>query len=217
MLIIGLAGLAILLALGNWQLRRLVWKEGILAEIEARIYAEPVALPAQPDPEADKYLPVLLSGRIETGELHVLSATRDDGAGYRIIAPMLLEDGRRVLLDRGFVDDLDKDAPRQTGPADVTGNLLWPDDRDAYTPEPDLGRNIWFSRKAEPMAEALNTEPVLVVARTPTDPNILPIPVGTDHIKNDHMQYALTWFSLALVWAAMTAYFLWRTRAKPEG
>jgi surfeit locus 1 family protein len=57
-------GVAILVSLGVWQVQRLAWKEGVLAEIEARIAAAPVALPEAPDPEADRYLPVADGGAI---------------------------------------------------------------------------------------------------------------------------------------------------------
>ena len=59
----GIGGVAILVSLGMWQVQRLAWKEGILAEIEARIAADPVALPASVDPVADEYLPVEVTGR----------------------------------------------------------------------------------------------------------------------------------------------------------
>ncbi len=60
--VMGIAGCAVLIALGTWQLRRLEWKEAILAEIDARIVAAPVELPETVDPEADRYLPVTVTG-----------------------------------------------------------------------------------------------------------------------------------------------------------
>ena len=64
------------------------------------------------------------------------------------------------------------------------------------------------------MARALDTEPVLLVARTQTDPGLDPMPIGTANIPNDHLQYAITWFSLALIWVAMTVFFIRRPRAR---
>ena len=62
-LIFGLAGVAILVALGIWQVQRLAWKEGVLEKIEARIAADPVSLPEAPDSEQHKYLPVEVNGK----------------------------------------------------------------------------------------------------------------------------------------------------------
>ena len=139
------------------------------------------------------------------------------GAGYRIISPFRTGDGRKILLDRGFVVSSAKDAVRELGPAEVTGNLHWPDDSDAYTPKPDTATNTWYARDVAAMAQALDTEPVLLVAATPTGAAVRPLPVGTRNIPNDHLQYAITWFSLALIWAGMTLFFLWRTRADKRG
>lgn len=212
-LVIGIAGAAVLIALGVWQVQRLQWKEALLADIEARIAAEPVALPADPDPEADRYLPVRAEGVIGAEELHVLVSTKTEGAGFRIVAPFETGGGRRLLLDRGFVPDEAKGAERRTGRATVTGNLHWPDDRGSATPENDPGDNYWFARDLEQMAGVLETEPLLLVVRAedPPAPGIMPLPVDASGIPNDHLEYAVTWFGLAAVWVAMSGYLLWRT------
>ncbi|MFD0909402.1 SURF1 family protein [Ruegeria arenilitoris] len=215
LLIFGLAGLAVLVSLGTWQVQRLAWKEGVLADIEARIAADPVPLPEAVDPEADRYLPVEVSGEMLPGEIHVLVSVKQVGPGYRIIAPFRTGD-RTILVDRGFVPTTAKQAERQIGPTQVVGNLHWPDEIDGYTPDPDRAGNIWFARDVPALADALGAEPILLVTRSQTDPAITPLPVDTAGIPNDHLQYAVTWFGLALVWAAMTGYFLWRGRAPSE-
>lgn len=209
-----LIGTAVLVGLGVWQLQRLSWKEGVLAQIEARIAADPVPLPAAFDPEADRYRPVAVEGRFLPGEAHVLVSVKRVGPGYRIIAPFETAQGRRVLVDRGFVPVEAKDAARVTGPATVTGNLHWPRETDSFTPPPDPAAETWFARDVPALAEALGTEPALIVARSRTDPSVTPMPVDSAGIPNDHLQYAITWFSLALIWAAMTAYVLRRARAR---
>ncbi|WP_170332722.1 SURF1 family protein [Ruegeria arenilitoris] len=215
LLIFGLAGLGVLIWLGVWQVQRLAWKQGVLAEIEARIAADPIGLPKAVSEEDDKFLPVTVVGDMEPGEIHVLVSVKQVGAGYRIIQSFSTED-RTILVDRGFVPTTAKQVDRLTGPMEVTGNLHWPDEIDSYTPEADIDDNIWFARDVPNLAAALGAEPVLLIARSETDPNITPLPVDTAGIPNDHLQYAITWFGLALVWAAMTGYFLWRNRAPSE-
>lgn len=207
-LLFGLVGVAILLSLGVWQLQRLEWKRSVLAEIDARLAAAPVPLPPHPDPAADRYLRVTASGLLQPGEIHVYTSL-GGSVGYRIVAPLLLPDGRRILLDRGFVPLADKDTPRAPGPVDVTGTLAWPQDGD---PDPDRARNIWLARDVPMMARDLGTEPTLLIAATPTGEPV-PMPV-TVNIPNDHLQYAITWFGLALVWTVMTAYLLWRIKRR---
>ena len=215
LLIFGLAGLGVVVSLGVWQVQRLAWKQALLAEIESRISADPIALPQQVSEDADKYLPVTISGQMEPGEIHVLVSVKHVGAGYRIIQSFSTEN-RAILVDRGFVPTSAKQTVRRNGPMEITGNLHWPDEIDSFTPEPDVDSNIWFARDIPKLAAALGAAPVLLIARSETDPKITPLPVDTAGIPNDHLQYAITWFSLALVWAAMIGYFLWRNHAASE-
>lgn len=208
-LLFGLAGTGVLIALGVWQIQRLDWKEAILADIDQRITGTPVAIPVDPDPEADRFLPVEAKGRIAGKEVLIQSSLKSVGAGFRVIVPFET-DGRRILLDRGFIRLTDRDKSRAELALNVVGNLHWPDEVDGFTPEPDAGGIIWFARDVPALAEHLGTEPVLVVARTTDESPIIvtPLPVTSSGIPNDHLQYAVTWFLLAFVWAAMTAYLI---------
>lgn len=218
-LLFGLLGAAILIWLGVWQLQRLEWKQDILSNIERRIAAEPVALPEQPDPAADRFLPVVAAGTVFGEEIHVLVSQKNIGAGYRVIAVFETDTGRRILLDRGFIKVDQKAADRPTGAAEVIGNLHWPDEKGSFIPEPDLKAEIWFARDVDAMAAHLNTEALLLVARETSIDNdpVAPLPVDTVGIPNDHLQYALTWFSLALIWILMTFTFVWRARGAQKG
>ncbi|NNU79729.1 SURF1 family protein [Halovulum dunhuangense] len=209
-LVFGLGGAAILVTLAVWQFQRLEWKEGLIAAIEARIGDAPVPLPESPDPARDLYLPVTVEGTTGAAELHVLTSVRPEGPGYRVIAALETAEGRRVLLDRGFVPEAAKDDPRPPATLAVTGNLAWPNETDSFTPDPNLERNIWFARDVPAMAAALGTEPVLIVQRSGQGwPR--PQPVSVD-LPNNHFQYAVTWSLLAVAWLAMTGYLLYRIR-----
>ena len=209
-----LAGFAVFVSLGIWQLQRLQWKEGVIAEIDAQIDAAPVPLPAAPDPQSDKYLPVRVTGQFETAELLVLVSSRDFGAGFRAISPFVIEDGRRILVDRGFLATSLRESPRSFGQAEIEGNLHWPDERIGATPEDDVAGNWWYARDVGKMAHQLGTEPLLLIARTRTDPGILPMPVDTASIRNKHFEYAMTWFLFAATWVVMTGFALWRIRRR---
>ncbi|MFZ9948374.1 MAG: SURF1 family protein [Gemmobacter sp.] len=216
-IVIGVAGCAVLVALGIWQVQRLEWKGRILSDIAARIEAAPAPLPARPDAEADRYLPVAVEGAFDGAALAILISVKGEGPGFRLVAAFETAQGRRVLVDRGFIPEALRAAtPPATGPARIEGNLHWPDEVDSYTPPPDAARGIWFARDLPAMAEALGTEPVLIVARRaePADAAVRPLPLDTATIPNNHLQYAITWFSLAAVWAGMTALFVWRIRRR---
>ncbi len=213
-LFFGILGTVVLVSLGTWQLQRLVWKEGVLDEIAARIEAAPVAVPANPDPQRDRYLSVSASGAFTGEELHILASTRHVGAVYRVISPFETTDGRRIMVDRGWIKPPQKDAERPAGPATITGNLHWPDEIDGFTPESDAEKNIWFARDVPTLADVLGTEPVLIILRetSETDPPVTPLPIDGAAIPNDHLEYVVTWYGLAIVWVLMTVYYLRRLR-----
>ncbi len=214
----GSVGCAVLIGLGVWQVQRLAWKEALLAEIEGRIGAAAETLPspeaAVADPLAMRFQPVEVTGRTTGEEVFVLTGMKEVGAGYEVIAAFVTDDGRRVLLDRGFVAEGQEKAARPGVNLTVTGNLHWPDEADRFTPAPDQGRRLWFARDVPSMAAALGAEPILIVARDVAGDaqGIVPVPVSTSGIPNNHREYAVTWFSLAAVWAGMTLYLLWRIR-----
>ena len=212
---IGFAGTACLLYLGKWQIDRLYWKLDVLKKIDQKITSAPVPLPAEPSESVHKYLSVEISGQFLQESIRVLASKKRYGAGYRIIH-VFRTNGRRLLVDLGFVGletDYDVDVINDIS---LVGNLHWPDEVDNFTPEPDLENNIWFARNVERVASALKTEPILLILKDSTlkDQNIKPMPIDTTHIPNDHLQYAITWFSLAIIWALMSCLFIWTTRQK---
>lgn len=216
LVIIGLGGAAILMSLGIWQVQRLAWKQSVIADIEARVDADPVALPAELDRMRDAYLPVTVRGAWQDKFLRVLVSQKVEGAGYRIISAFDT-DGGPILLDYGVIPT---DAVLPSAPGNgasllmtITGNLQWPQETDSFTPEPDLENNIWFARDVAAMAEVLGTREILVVLSEPAKGVLsmaTPLPVDTARIPNDHLQYAITWFSLAAIWLAMSVYFVRR-------
>ncbi len=214
-LVFGLGGVAILMSLGIWQVQRLAWKEGVLEEIEARISAPPEALPDALDPDTHRYMPVAVDGTLGGDYVRVLVSQRGQGAQYRVISPFETAAGR-IMVDRGVMST-EGVPPEQADPVTVTGNLHWPEEVDGFTPEPDLARNIWYARDVDALAARLEADPVLIIARdlSVSDAPLTPLPVDTSGIPNDHLNYAITWFSLAALWLGMTLYLLWRIRRKP--
>ena len=213
-LVIGLGGIAILLWLGFWQVERLAWKEGVIADIESRLAEDPVPLPTDIDPEADNYRTVIMQGAASGEEIRFLDSGTSAGTGHRIISAFVTTDGRRVMLDQGLLPLYAEEGQALTVEVTVQGNLIWPDDISEQAPEGDE----WYARDVAAMAGALGTEPVLIVlsAASDYDPRLSPLPVDTRNIKNDHLEYAITWFLLAVVWLAMTMFYMARSMRQKE-
>ncbi|MEM7743373.1 MAG: SURF1 family protein [Pseudomonadota bacterium] len=223
-IVIGVVGAAILIGLGTWQLQRLTWKESLISELDARLSANPVVLPVSPDPVSDQNLRVRVDGVISPEELDVLTSIKNVGPGFRIIAPMALEDGRRIMVDLGFVPEGLKniadrpDSLRLKGSGaqgTVTGILRWPE-LDGTAPPPDEAWEMWFERDVAKIAQALGTEPLLIIAeRHPMGDLPVPRPPGID-LPNRHLEYAITWFGLAIAWSGMAMAWLRRELKKPR-
>ena len=214
MVVFGVLGTAILLSLGIWQLQRLAWKQEVLRAIESKILAPAVKIPQTVLPDAHSLLPVRAEGRYKGVTVRVLVSQKIYGAGYRLITAFELVDGRTIMLDRGFTSVRSEIPSTPQGRGQVIGNLQWPQEIDSFTPENDLAANIWFARDVARLAEHLKAEPVLLVLRDSSFETeaATPLPKMTANIPNDHMNYAITWFSLALIWLGMSGYFLYRSR-----
>lgn len=215
---IGIGGIAILLALGTWQVQRLAEKRSYLDTISQKIADAPVDLSAVAE-APERYTPVRLRGRFTQGHIRVLASRKSIGPVYRILRPFEALDVGRIVVDTGWIRDGIEVAPVPAGEMTLIGNLDAPNEIDGFTPEPDLESNIWFARDVPALAVALDARAIMVVLRekSETDLGVTPWPVDTAGIPNDHLQYAITWFSLALIWGAMTLYFLMRnTRSRTE-
>lgn len=214
-LILGVVGCAILISLGLWQLRRMEWKETMLAQIQASIDAPQIPLPAAFEPSM-KYQPVTVSGTTTGQEIDVLSGSKEQGGGYQVVSAFVTDDGRRIMVDRGFIPQQIRHQPRPPVRLIVDGNLHWPDEKGSATPAPNLDENIWFARDVPAMADLLQTEQVLVVASFVQGDaqGIEPVPVRIEGIPNNHLSYAMQWFMIAAAWAGMTAALIWRIRQR---
>lgn len=211
----GILGCAILLGLGFWQVRRLDWKEDMLATIQQRIDGPSLQLPGVYQPEM-KYQPIHIQGRTTGEEILVLSGTRDLGGGYQVVSGFVTDDGRRIMVDRGFVPQDDRHKPRPPVDLRIEGNLHWPEEKSSSTPDPNLAEEIWFAREVPRMAAQLGSQEILVVARSVEGDaqGVMPIPISIQGVPNKHLEYAATWFMLAAIWAGMTVALIWRIRQR---
>lgn len=212
--LIGLGGFLVLVALGVWQFSKVQWKNGIIAAAEQRLESAPIALPTAPNADRDDYLRVALAGTFAHGEeSYFLSSKPPFGPGFNIITPFDTKDGRRILVDRGFVPQTLRDPAARTettksGLQELEGVLRWPQDTSFWTPEANLSKREWYSREVAPLAQALGTEPVLVVEAAADRTGW---PRGSEaqvNIRNQHLPYAVQWFAIAAVWALMSLFWL---------
>ena len=208
------AALALLIGLGLWQLQRLQWKEGLIAQIEARVKAEPVSLKeavAQASAGEDvSYLRVRVEGRFDNAEERYLFAVSDGTPGWHVITPLETPDGEVVLVDRGFVPDALKDpAARPQGELSdavtLTALARPPETQGLFVPDNEIEQNRWFWRDLKAMTRSMfgvgakDVAPFFLEAERSDVPGGWPRGGETRlDLPNNHLQYAITWFLLAL-------------------
>jgi cytochrome oxidase assembly protein ShyY1 len=216
---------ACLVGLGIWQLQRRVDKHALIAALDERLGAAPVALPPPAQwraltPGRDEFRRVEFTATYEKLPDAMVyssgSAVRDDisGPGTWAFLPARLPTGEMVVINAGFVPNTMQDRSHQdrvvgrlvTGaPAQLTGYLRFPETAGALTPAENPAKRLWFTRDHVAMSRALGwsaagqpVAPFYIDLETPVPESGLPKPGPlTVHLKDDHLQYAITWFALA--------------------
>lgn len=222
---------AVLLGLGVWQLQRRTQKHLLIAALTERLAAAPQPLPAPSQwpsltPAQDEFRRVTFSATYDTRADAMVyssgSAVRADIAGPVTWAflPVKLADGTTVVVNAGAVQNTMQDRAQQdrairrmiTGaPVTMTGYLRFPETAGLLTPHEDIAKRLWFTRDPRAMAQALHwgdVAPFYIDLESPVPESGIPKPGRLDvQLKDDHMQYAITWFSLAA--AVLIAFGVW--------
>jgi len=222
--VVAMAGFALLIALGVWQIERKAWKEDLIDTLTARLSAPPQSLPPAPqwptlDQAQDEFRRVSLHAEFVPGETALVyaaaSAFRPDvsGQGYWVLAPARLADGGTIVVNRGFIPAERKDAvpAAPAGAVDIVGVLRWPEPIGMFTPPPDLAHGIWYSRDPVAIAAAKKwgaVAPFSVEQEAPQAPGAPQAGRLVVQLPDNHLQYAITWFGLAAALAGVYAVWL---------
>lgn len=225
--IVAALAFAILLGLGFWQLERLAWKEALIARVESRVHAPAAPLPSESewrklDAEADEYRRVTARGRFHHDkEAHVYTVVSEKpgryaGPGYWVMTPLELESGAFVIVNRGFVPLDRRDAASRAqgqveGVVSVTGLLRMPEEGSYFLPGNDPATESWYRRDPADIARARGlprAAPFTIDADATPNPGGLPQGGDTRVVfTNNHLQYAVTWFGIALALVGVFAAF----------
>jgi cytochrome oxidase assembly protein ShyY1 len=231
-----LAMVALFVGLGVWQLQRRVEKHALIAVLTERLAAAPAPLPPVAEwskltPDRDEFRRVSFAATYES-RLDAMvygsgSSIRPDisGPGTWAFLPARLASGETVAVNAGFVPNTMQDRGMQdravaqliTGKAvAMTGYIRFPVTAGVLTPNVEHDKRLWFARDHLAMAQALGWQevaPFYIDLEMPVPPSGIPKPGPLEvNLRDDHMQYAITWFSLA--GAVVIAFFVWIRRAR---
>lgn len=258
--LLSLAALVFLVGLGTWQMQRKSWKDGLVAQIVANTRAAPVDLTVLESELKDQraqrgkpgaselsprcltdvnchypeYKRVRVRGRFEFDDERYLYAPDPRlGPGYHVYSPLILADGRRLMVNRGFVphrleDPATRIQGQVAGDVEVVGLLRAAGTKGSFTPDNDPARNIWYWRDLRAMAacdqvgansrDCTSLLPAFLDAEAePANPGGWPRGGTTNlDIPNRHLEYALTWYGLAATLIGVYIAFVvgrWRDEA----
>jgi len=224
--------LAILVALGTWQVKRFSWKTNLVETINSSIDLPPQPLPPidtwkQLDLDNINYRVVKASGRFNyKDEVHIFTQTPAgkatySGAGYWVIVPFALDGGGAVLVNRGFIPEKYKQQRSRLksqveGKQTITGFIKTDQGANYFTPETDFKNNIWYTRNIKAISEHLeleNAAPFLIAQSGEFSKDRLPQPRQLNvNLVNRHLGYAITWYGLALTLIGVFVVFSFKSR-----
>ncbi|MFP5077307.1 SURF1 family protein [Rhizobium sp. YIM 134829] len=208
----------VLLGLGTWQVQRLGWKLDLIARVDARVAAAPVSPPNRDGwgaitADADEYRHVTVSGIFQHEKEALVQASTERGPGFWVITPLIQVDGTRILVNRGFVPPDRRAVESRTegngaGIQTVTGLLRLTEPGGGFLRSNVPAEDRWYSRDVAAIAASRGLRDVApYFIDADATPNAGGYPIGgltRVVFPNNHLVYAITWFSLAAMLAAAT-------------
>ncbi len=215
-------GIALFVFAGNWQHGRMNQKLALRAQLDAAAAALPVALPSETTWTAWRYRPVVLEGRFDAGRQFLVDNKVEGGrVGYHVITPLLLADGRAVLVDRGFVAagasrNALPDAPVPAGTVALRGRINIPPARYVELQKPAATGKVWQNLDPARFGQVsgLPVVPVVIEQTEPLGPDDRlarqwAIP---DAGVEKHRIYMVQWYAFAVMAGGLWLWFAWRRR-----
>ena len=227
--------LGVLGTLGTWQLERRAWKEALLEQISDRTTAEPIILDAAAtllgSGEDLEYTPVRARGRFLHDKAMFYYASGPQGPGSHVYTPLVGASGVVLLVNRGFLPEAERGLLRGTAEdagqvSEVIGLLRRPGRKALFTPANDAGRNLWYWRDLDGMAnQAFGAGTVARKQVLPFFIEAVSAPVGSKpvagtprggvtrlELPNRHLEYAVTWYGLGMALIGVYLAFVWSRR-----
>ncbi len=198
-----------MVTLAVWQLQRLQWKNNLVAEIEAAQSLP--ALGTLPEHLSGlEYRKVALTGKFAYDKvLHLIGRQQGNFPGFFMLTPFALEDdGRVILVNRGFAP-VDKES-KPEGLQTIEGVIRPAREKRFFAPENIPAKNIWFYEDFSAMSAASNLNLLPIIIEQTGNPKAETFPIvgdGKINLRNDHLGYAITWLSTALIGLIMFGFY----------
>jgi Uncharacterized conserved protein len=196
----------IFIALGVWQLYRLEWKLNLISEINNAISSDPIEFKSN---NIKNFQKVSFNGKINNEKIIYLYNLNEEGEpGFEIINPINIEN-KNFLINRGWVKMDHKSKSFITNNENFVGILREKSKSSYFKPENDLLNNYWFKLEDNDLKKYTGlTFSKYIIYLYDSDPTKIPKPKNISaNLSNNHLKYALTWFSLAISIFLIYLYF----------
>ena len=205
--------------LGYWQLQRLQWKNDLISSIELNYNSKTIDFPILNDADNKyEYMQTHIEGKFVVKQSMFFFRSNLKGeSGYEIVVPFKTTLSKDVYVIIGWIpfdkkDEIDLKFIDDSALTKIEGSLIYSKKRKPLIPDNDISSNVWYLMNSEEMdiVNNLNSSNYLLKI---TDKNYFPqilIEFEPTNITNNHLQYAGTWFLLALVNTIMYIYFIYR-------
>lgn len=210
-LLFTIPSIVILISLGFWQLNRLAEKKLFIETLATTLNAEPVRLSNLENPNI--YSKIKIDGHfLENFSIYLygLRSMSLEKNGYYLLTPFKTYDDRIIMVARGWFAHKEKGninlKSDHTITQSITGVVLPPEKQSIFVPKNDFKNNIWFTLDLREMSEnlGLKLRDFYLIQLEPKNLPTLITALDTKSllaIRNDHLGYAITWFSLAIALA----------------
>ena len=205
--------LIILVSLGTWQVKRLIWKNELISFYLKQSTNNIINLHKENFvSEEIEYRKVRLTGKfLNKKEVHITGKTYEGNAGFHVVTPFLMQNGNYVLVNRGWVSENYKEAKSRSfslinEETSVIGLIRYPQKKGYFVPENEPDNGFWFTIKPAEIKKHLKIDKETFIIKFYVDAlrqeKKINLPIGIKekiNIRNQHLSYAITWYSLAIV------------------
>ena len=202
-----------LLSLGTWQVKRLIWKNDLISFYLKQSENNIINLHKESFiPEEIEYRKVRATGKFfNKKEVHITGKTYEGNAGFHVITPFLMQNGNYVLVNRGWVSENYKEAKSRTfslinEETSIIGLIRYPQKKGYFVPKNEPDNGFWFTIKPTEIKKHLKIDKETFITKFYIDAlrkgKKINLPIGIKekiNIRNQHLSYAITWYSLAIV------------------
>jgi surfeit locus 1 family protein len=233
--IVTVPALATLLVLGTWQLQRMQWKNNLINSFEARSTADPISPPAAKalTLEVEFHRLKLVGQFLHEKEIYLTGRTYEGNAGFHVVTPFVMIDGRIILVNRGWVSESYRNRSTRKfslvdGEVVVDAILRLPNEKGYFVPKNDPEGGFWFTLVPDEVAQHIDFQEAIITtyyADALRTTGVVTLPIGAKielNLRNAHLSYAFTWYGIALALIGVYAAFhyqagrLWFGATKSE-